>query len=78
VLSAVKNAVTSTDADIAALRAVTQEVYRISSRYANSAPGAFALPIDALRQFVATGGLPPAYVNDPVAPTPPARFGFRT
>jgi hypothetical protein len=54
----------SADPGLAALRAVTAEVYRISARWAGLFPGAFPNPLDALREFLATGQMPRAYTND--------------
>jgi len=54
----------STDPKLVALRAVTLDVYRISARWSGVFPGAFPSPLDALREFLATGVLPPAYRND--------------
>jgi hypothetical protein len=54
----------STDSKLAALRAVTLDVYRISARWGGVFPGAFPSPLEALREFLATGVMPPAYRND--------------
>ncbi|MBE0540181.1 MAG: hypothetical protein IH623_02240 [Verrucomicrobia bacterium] len=54
----------SNDPKLAALRAVTLDVYRISARWGGVFPGAFPSPLDALREFFATGVMPPAYRND--------------
>jgi hypothetical protein len=54
----------SNDPKLASLRAVTLDVYRISARWGGVFPGAFPSPLDALREFFATGVMPPAYRND--------------
>lgn len=54
----------SDDPKLASLRAVTLDVYRISARWGGVFPGAFPSPLDALREFFATGVMPPAYRND--------------
>jgi hypothetical protein len=54
----------SNDPKLTALRAVTLDVYRISARWGGVFPGAFPSPLDALREFFATGVMPPAYRND--------------
>jgi hypothetical protein len=38
--------------------------HRISARWDGVIPGAFPSPLDALREFLATGVMPPAYRND--------------
>jgi hypothetical protein len=43
------------------LRALTRDIYAISSRSNNIAPGQFDLPVDVLRRFLRTGQLPVAY-----------------
>lgn len=70
---------TSPDADIANLRAITLDVYRLSAAHGNEFPGAFAPPVEALRQFMHTGMVAPGYGNDPwTGPTPPAGAPFGT
>lgn len=54
----------SNDPKLASLRAVTLDVYRISARWGGVFPGAFPSPLDALREFLATGVMPPAFRND--------------
>ncbi|MBS0658521.1 MAG: VCBS repeat-containing protein [Verrucomicrobia bacterium] len=80
VIAAIQNTLrNSADADIAQLRAVTNDVYRISSRYANEVRGAFDPPVGALRQFLATGAVPPGYGNKPPAsPLPGAPYASLT
>ncbi len=80
VLPAVQNALrNSADPDIANLRAVVMDVYRISSRYANEVRGAFDPPVGALRQFLATGAVPAGYGNKPpVSPLPGAPYSALT
>lgn len=80
VITAIQNTLrNSADADIAQLRAVTNDVYRISSRYANEVRGAFDPPVGALRQFVATGAVPAGYGNKaPVSPLPGAPYASLT
>lgn len=68
----------STDPKLTALRAVTLEVYRISARWGGQFPGAFPAPLDALREFFATGVLPVAYRNDWTNGLPPAFGGALT
>jgi len=78
VISAIRTAIRdSPDADIESLRAVTRDVYRISSRYANEIRGGFDPPVETLRRFLATGAVPPIYGNKAlvpnitIPPTPP-------
>jgi hypothetical protein len=72
VITTIKNTLrTSSAPGVVALRAVTMDVYRISSRYANEVRGGFELPVDALRQFLGTGAVPTAYGNDLFTPTLP-------
>ncbi len=54
----------SSDSKMVALRSVTHDVYRISARWGGVFPGAFPSPLEALREFLATGVMPPAYRND--------------
>lgn len=69
VIAAIQNSLrNSADPDIANLRTVTGDVYTISSRWANVVRGGFPLPVDALRQFLATGAVPPAYGNKVLTP----------
>lgn len=69
----------SADPDVVNLRAVVNDVYRISSRFANEVRGAFDPPVGALRQFVATGAVPPGYGNKPPAsPLPGAPYSALT
>jgi hypothetical protein len=51
----------SSDSRLAALRAVTLDVYRISARWGGKYPGSIPSPVSALRQFFAIGALPAAY-----------------
>jgi hypothetical protein len=75
VIAAIQNALrNSSDTDIANLRNVCTDVYRISSRYANEVRGGFDPPVDALRQFLGNGVVPAIYGNKPFTPnltTPP-------
>lgn len=68
----------SNDPKMVALRAVTLEVHRISARWGGQFPGAFPAPLDALREFFATGVLPVAYRNDWTNGLPPAFGGALT
>ena len=73
VIATIQNALrNSADPDIANLRNVVSDVYRISSRFGNESPGAFELPLDALRRFLATGAVSPGYGNKILTPNPPA------
>ena len=49
--------------DLADMRKVADEVYKISANRNNSQPGVFALPLDALRPWVHYGMLSEAYRN---------------
>lgn len=69
---------TSPDPGIAALRAVTLELYRISVRWGGQFPGAFPNPLDALREFLGTGVMPQAYRNDWDGGLPPEFGGALT
>ncbi len=55
-------AVSAADANVAALRSLATEVYRISSLSNNAAPGQYVLPVEALRQFLREGTLPSNYL----------------
>lgn len=61
--SDLRGAVHKDDAGSNALRALTMEVYRISSRMADEFPGRFVLPFDALRAFVGEGVFPSSYAE---------------
>jgi hypothetical protein len=61
-----------------ALRTVTLDVYRISARWGGKFPGAFPAPLDALREFLATGAMPAAYRNDWTNGLPPEMGGALT
>jgi hypothetical protein len=61
----------SADPKMAALQAVTLDVYRLSARWGGIFPGAFPSPLDALREFLATGVMPVAYRNDWTNGLPP-------
>ncbi len=39
------------------LRALTADIYRLSSASNNAAPGTYPSPVDTLRNFIATGAL---------------------
>ena len=69
---------TSANPGIAALRAVTLDVYRISARWGGQFPGAFPGPVDALREFLATGVMPRAFRNDWDSGLPPQMGGLLT
>jgi hypothetical protein len=49
-------------ANLAALRALADDVYRVSSLSNNAAPGQYVLPVEALRQFLRAGTLPSNYL----------------
>lgn len=49
-------------ANVTALRALANDVYRVSSRSNNAAPGQYALPVEVLRQFLRAGTLPSNYL----------------
>lgn len=52
------------------LRALTTDIYRLSSLNNNISPGTYVLPFEALRQFLRTGKLPDSYeANTSVSPT---------
>ncbi|MCC5804858.1 MAG: hypothetical protein JJU00_00900 [Opitutales bacterium] len=51
----------SPSAGAEALRTVARDVYRISAAHGNELPGALEPPVDVLRRFIATGGLPEPY-----------------
>ncbi len=51
----------SPSAGAEALRTVAGDIYRISAAHGNTFPGALDPPIDVLRRFLATGGLPEPY-----------------
>jgi hypothetical protein len=78
---------TSSDHDIATLRMVCDDVYRVSSRYANEVRAGFVQPVDALRYFLAIGVVPPIYgnkvlrpnnTNPPTPPLPGAPYSALT
>ncbi len=50
------------------LRAVCNEIYRVSSCYGNASPGTFKAPLDALRYFIWTGTLPSGYAEEFILP----------
>ena len=50
------------------LRAVAQEIYRISSCYGNDSPGTYEAPLDALRFFIWSGALPAGYAAESALP----------
>jgi hypothetical protein len=49
-------------ANLASLRALANDVYRVSSLSNNAAPGQYALPVEVLRQFIRTGAMPSNYL----------------
>lgn len=55
------NRIAEPDYGMSALRDLTREIYRISSLHHNASPGQLQLPLDALRDTLATGALPAAY-----------------
>lgn len=48
--------------NLAALRALANDVYRISSLSNNAVPGQYALPVEVLRQFLRHGTMPSNYL----------------
>lgn len=65
-------AVSGAGANVTALRMLANEVYRISSRSNNAAPGQYALPVAVLRQFLRVGSIPSNYLA-PTTLTPTHR-----
>jgi hypothetical protein len=63
--------------DHAALRNLANDIYRISSLSNNAAPGRYPLPVEALRQFIATGVLHSNYAAV-TSITPAARTAAKT
>ena len=61
------------DPSLADLRAVAEAIFRLSAAEANSHPGAFIAPLDALRQFLRSGSLEGSgyLAESPVAPLDP-------
>lgn len=57
-------------AALESLRLVTRDVFTISSKSNNAAPGQYDLPLDVLRGFVRTGQLPASYAA--LSTVPPA------
>ncbi len=55
-------AVADAGANVSALRALVEDVYRISSLSNNAAPGQYPLPVEVLRQFLRTGTLSSNYL----------------
>lgn len=49
-------------ANLASLRALANDVYRLSSLSNNAAPGQYALPVEVLRQFLRHGTMPSNYL----------------
>ncbi len=65
------------EADFVTLRALANDIYRISSLSNNAAPGRYPLPVEALRQFIATGVLHSNYAAV-TSITPAARTAAKT
>lgn len=61
-LQAVQAAVDAGAGKVGDLRTLTDEIYRISSRFGRTDPGSYPPPVDTLRSFIANGTLPPAYL----------------
>jgi hypothetical protein len=57
-----RSALAGAGANLTALRALADDVYRISSLSNNAAPGQYALPVEVLRQFLRAGTLPSNYL----------------
>ena len=49
-------------ANLASLRALANDVYRLSSLSNNAAPGQYAMPVEVLRQFIRNGTMPSNYL----------------